>query len=126
MKTKFILLFSIVLLMGIASVSFADRDGTMDLKANDKIYSCNCGIECPCDTLSNNPGNCTCGRPMVNATVKGIDGDTARLKADEWNEERPFKTKGNYVCGCPPSCTCNTISQNAGKCTCNVDMKKVR
>ncbi len=27
-------------------------------------YACNCGDGCKCDTISQNPGNCTCGKEM--------------------------------------------------------------
>ena len=28
-------------------------------------YACDCGPDCKCDTISQNPGNCTCGKKMV-------------------------------------------------------------
>ena len=28
-------------------------------------YMCACGPTCNCDTISQKPGNCTCGKPMV-------------------------------------------------------------
>jgi hypothetical protein len=31
-----------------------------------------------------------------------------------------------YVCNCGESCPCNTISMNAGKCTCGKDMVKAK
>jgi hypothetical protein len=27
-------------------------------------YMCNCGPDCKCDTISQNPGKCTCGKEM--------------------------------------------------------------
>ena len=27
-------------------------------------YMCACGPDCPCDTISQNPGKCTCGKEM--------------------------------------------------------------
>jgi len=27
-------------------------------------YACACGPDCKCDTISQNPGKCTCGNPM--------------------------------------------------------------
>ncbi len=32
-------------------------------------YVCNCGPDCPCDTISQKPGNCVCGKPMVKAST---------------------------------------------------------
>jgi hypothetical protein len=28
-------------------------------------YICACGAECNCDTISQNPGNCSCGKPLA-------------------------------------------------------------
>jgi hypothetical protein len=95
----------------------------MKLAAGQEVYACNCGAKCPCDTLSNNPGKCTCGVDLVKATVKSVGDGTATLVVN--GQERAFKTKGKYACACGLKCPCNTISQNPGKCTCGVDMAKV-
>jgi hypothetical protein len=34
-------------------------------------YVCDCGPDCKCDTISQNPGNCTCGKKMVEVKAKG-------------------------------------------------------
>ncbi|HUO77047.1 MAG TPA: hypothetical protein VMU21_05655 [Thermodesulfovibrionales bacterium] len=36
-------------------------------KTNGK-YVCGCGPECKCDTISQNPGKCTCGKEMKKAS----------------------------------------------------------
>jgi hypothetical protein len=33
-------------------------------------YVCDCGPDCKCDTISQNPGNCTCGKKMVEVKPK--------------------------------------------------------
>lgn len=33
-------------------------------------FACACGPTCKCDTISQNPGNCTCGKPMVAVKAK--------------------------------------------------------
>lgn len=33
-------------------------------------YACACGPECKCDTISQNPGNCTCGKEMKKVVMK--------------------------------------------------------
>ncbi len=33
-------------------------------------YACDCGPDCKCDTISQNPGNCTCGKKMVEVKAK--------------------------------------------------------
>ncbi len=110
-----------------ASIVFATIvNGKIDLKVGDEVYACNCGESCPCMTMSRKLGNCSCGNEMVKAKVVKIDGDTAFLKADSWEKERPFKMTGKYACACGPECKCDTISQNPGKCACGVELKKVQ
>jgi hypothetical protein len=33
-------------------------------------YTCDCGPDCKCDTISQNPGNCTCGKKMMEVKAK--------------------------------------------------------
>ncbi len=114
----------VVIAVGVIALAYAEQKGTMSLKVGDEVYACNCGVACSCNTMSNSPGNCTCGTPMVKARVVRVEGDIAYLKAAAWKVERPFKTTGKYVCACDPTCKCNTVSQNPGKCPCGVEMKK--
>lgn len=115
-----------VVLFVLISVSLAMADkGKMELKVGDEVYACNCGDKCPCNTMSRNPGKCTCGTDMVKAKVLKVAPGTAEIKAESWDKARVFKTVGNYTCNCGPHCKCDTISQNPGKCTCGADMVKV-
>ncbi|HSB51317.1 MAG TPA: hypothetical protein VLD40_01535 [Dissulfurispiraceae bacterium] len=109
----------------IVAIAFAGTEGKMSLKVGDEVYACNCGEKCPCQSMANKPGKCTCGTDMVKAKVMKIEGDTAYLKAEGWEKERPFNTVGKYTCACGAGCDCNMISQNPGKCTCGTEMKKV-
>lgn len=120
-KTMFFAVF--VLLC--ASVALAGTVGKMDLKVGDEVYACNCGADCPCQTMSRGPGKCTCGKDMVKAKVMKVEEGQVMLKADSWEKERPFKTTGKYACACGSDCKCETISQNPGKCPCGNEMKKV-
>ena len=97
---------------------------SMDLKVGEEVYACNCGPECPCDTLSKNAGKCSCGVDLVKASVKSVGEGTAVLLVS--GKERTFKTVGKYACACGLQCPCNTISQNPGKCACGVEMKEVK
>ncbi|TAN42394.1 MAG: hypothetical protein EPN25_02860 [Nitrospirae bacterium] len=115
-----------LLTVALAVVAFAGLKSTMELKAGDEIYACNCGEKCPCDSMSRNAGKCTCGKDMVKATVVKAEEGKATLKAEGWTKERAFKTTGQYACACGPACKCDTISQNPGKCTCGKDMEKVK
>ncbi len=124
-KKTFLVVIAVVLTMAMVAFSFAGSRGKMDLKAGDEIYACNCGEKCPCDSLSKNPGKCTCGKEMVKAKVVKAEAGTATMKAEGWEKARAFKTNGKYACACPPECKCDTIGQNPGKCTCGVEMKKI-
>jgi hypothetical protein len=97
---------------------------SMELSVGDEVYACNCGEACPCDTLSRNPGQCTCGVDLVKAKVKKVEPGTAVLEIK--GKEKTFKTVGKYACACGLQCKCNTISQNPGNCTCGVEMAKVK
>jgi hypothetical protein len=95
----------------------------MKLVPGQEVYACNCGAACDCNTLSNNPGKCTCGVDLAKVKVKSVGDGTAVLLFG--GEERTFKTKGKYACACGEKCPCHTISQKPGKCTCGVEMIKV-
>ena len=114
-----------VVLIVVVAVAFARETSKLDLKAGSEIYACNCGEKCPCNTMSNNAGNCTCGKPMVKAKVNKVEGGTAMLSAAGWEKDRPFAMTGKFMCACGADCKCDTISQQAGKCTCGKEMKKV-
>ena len=134
MKRSFNYVSALVLLVSLIAVGcstsqMATNEKTVELRPEMKltmgqeVYACNCGATCPCDTLSMNPGKCTCGKDMVRATVQSVDEGTATLMVS--GKERTFKTVGKYACACGLECPCNTISQNPGKCTCGKEMKKV-
>jgi hypothetical protein len=122
---KIILLSLIILMVAFVALSFAGAKAKMDLKVGDEIYACDCGADCPCNTMSRMAGKCTCGKDMVKAKVMKVEGDKVMLKAEKWDKERAFKTTGKYMCDCGPECKCDTISQNPGKCPCGMEMKKV-
>lgn len=122
---KRIALSLVVVALVSVSLAFAGEKSKLELKAGDEIYACNCGEKCPCQTMSNNAGKCTCGKEMVKAKVSKVEGGSAMLSATGWENARPFAMTGKYMCACGPDCKCDTISQEAGKCTCGKEMKKV-
>lgn len=126
MRMSLHIIIALIMVLSLAGVSSAEQSKKMDLKVGDEVYACDCGIKCDCNTMANKAGNCTCGAPMVKAKVSKVEGDTAYLEADNWKEQRPFKTVGKYVCNCGPTCTCNAISQNPGKCPCGQEMIKAK
>jgi len=94
--------------------------GDMQLKVGDKVYACNCGEACPCDSLSMRPSKCSCGKEMVQGEVVEVGEGTVMIQTDGW--KRSFKTDGKYACACGAGCTCNSVSQTPGKCACGRDM----
>lgn len=122
-RTLIFLLAMLLIVMG--GLAIAQEKGKLDLKVGDERYVCNCGESCPCNTISMNPGKCTCGNEMVKAKVVKVDKGKADFMAEGWKKARTFKTVGKYACACDPSCKCGTISQNPGKCTCGKEMKKI-
>ena len=76
MKTARVLLFvalSVFLVSAIMTVAKADGP------RQDVLYSCNCGPECKCNSVSIKPGNCACGKPMKWGHVLKIEGTQAIL-----------------------------------------------
>ena len=112
---------------------------------NDVLYTCDCGPECKCNSMSTKPGNCACGKPMKWGHVIKTEGDEAILctcaegcKCSGLDPNDPakgacgnpvkrvsLKGTGIYFCNCGGSCACNTVSDGPGKCKCGMDLKKV-
>jgi hypothetical protein len=122
---RIVLLLAVVIALVSVSLAFARDKSKLELKAGDEIYACNCGEKCACNTMSNNAGKCTCGKEMVKAKATKVEGGSATLSAAGWEKGRQFAMTGKFMCACGPDCKCDTISQEAGKCTCGKEMKKV-
>lgn len=105
-------------------------------------YVCNCADDCKCNSLSKEPGKCTCGKDMAAMHMLEIEKNTAilcrcgadcsceRSKKDTnlCNCGKPVKTvdiTGKYACACGGGCKCNTVSDKPGKCGCGKEMKKI-
>lgn len=124
MKKAVLAILGLCVIAAAASLLLAQDKSRLVLKAGDEIFACGCGSSCPCQTLSRKEGNCSCGKPLVKATVKSVGEGTAVLVIGD--REQTFKTVGKYMCACGPSCKCDTISQTPGKCACGVDMVEVK
>lgn len=111
---------------------------------HDVLYTCNCGPECNCNTVSTKPGKCKCGVEMKWGHVLKIEGNEAILcqcgegcKCGGLDAKDPTKclcgtsvkrvslegTDINF-CNCGGSCHCNYVSDKAGKCQCGMELKK--
>ena len=71
---KIAVLLTVAVALVVVSLAFARDKSKMELKVGDEVYACNCGEKCPCNTMSTNAGNCTCGKPMVKAKVEKVEG----------------------------------------------------
>jgi hypothetical protein len=118
---KKVLVLAILFSVAFASLAFAAKT-QMTAKVGDELFVCACGDDCKCDTMSRNAGKCTCGKDMVKAKVTKVE--KGKLTVD--SRKRPFASVGKFACACGPDCKCDTISQNAGNCTCGKPMAAVK
>ena len=118
---KKLLILMIVFSLAFSTLAFADKT-SMKAKVGDEIYVCACGEGCPCDSMSRNAGQCTCGKDMVKTKVTKVE----KGKITVESRGKPFISKGKYACDCGPDCKCGTISQNPGNCTCGKKMMEVK
>ena len=105
-------------------------------------YVCNCADDCKCNTISKEPGKCTCGKELAAMHLLAIEKDQAafcRCGAEcscERSSTDPSKCgcgksvkmvsiKGKYTCACGAGCQCGAISDKPGKCGCGKEMQKV-
>jgi hypothetical protein len=110
----------------------------------DHLYLCGCGPDCKCDTAKVSPGKCKCGHDLKYGHVVKVEKDVAlvcmcepgcKCVLDAKNptqctcgqplRKASLKGTGLYFCNCGGSCTCNTISDKAGKCGCGMALIKM-
>lgn len=121
---KKVVTVALALVLALAFAVVAAEPSKMELKVGDQLFVCNCGEKCPCDSMARKPGNCTCGKEMVQGTVTKVGEGTAVIKIAA--AERTFKTVGKFACACGPTCDCGSISQNPGNCVCGKPMAEVK
>ena len=118
---KKLLILMVVFALVFGTFAFAAKT-RMTAKVGDELYVCACGERCPCDTMSRNAGQCSCGKDMVKTKVTKVE----KGKITVESRKKPFVSKGKYACDCGPDCKCDTISQNPGNCTCGKKMMEVK
>jgi len=110
---------------------------------HDVLYTCNCGPQCKCNSVSTAPGNCKCGSPLKWGHVIKVEGDEALLctckegckcSIDPKDPTKcgcgqpvkrvSLKGTGLYFCNCGGTCGCNTISDKPASCKCGMPLKK--
>ena len=131
----------IIILMVVAFIATA-AGFVIAADKNQVSYVCNCADDCKCNSISKEPGKCTCGKELVAMHLLAIDKDTAMLcrcgaecscaiskddpeKCGCGKTVKKIGLKGKYICGCGGGCQCNSISDKPGKCGCGKDMKQV-
>ncbi|MFZ0053121.1 MAG: hypothetical protein WAK96_15200, partial [Desulfobaccales bacterium] len=65
---KLVVILVVVLAIVMVTVAFAANLKPV-FKVGEEVYACNCGEECPCNTISKHAGKCVCGKDMVKAKV---------------------------------------------------------
>ncbi len=130
-----------LLLAGCASTQATGKAA----ERKDILYTCNCGPDCKCNTVSTEPGECACGVPLKWGHVVKVEGSEALLcqckegcQCAGIDPKDPAKCvcgtplkrvnlagTGIYFCNCGGSCMCNTVSAKPGVCKCGMNLKKV-
>ena len=118
---KKLLILPLVFSLVFAALAFAAKT-QMTAKVGDELYVCGCGEACKCDTMSRNPGQCTCGKDLVKAKVTKVEKGMITMEG----RDRPFVSIGKYACACGSECKCDTISQNPGNCSCGKKLVAVK
>lgn len=130
----------LLLLTGCAAMQTSTKEVRHDV-----LYTCDCGPQCKCNSVSTKPGDCACGTKLRWGHVLRVEGDEALLcqcnegcKCGGLNPDDPTKCMcgtpvkrislagtGIYFCNCGGSCSCNTVSDQPGECKCGMKLKKV-
>ena len=141
---KILTVLFLVFLLALSGCA-AKQTASTQVDREDVLYTCNCGLQCNCNSMSTQAGNCACGNPMKWGHVLRIEGNEALLcqcaegcscgGLDPKNPNKcmcgtPIKRvnlegTGIYFCNCGGSCSCNTVSESPGKCKCGMNLKKV-
>jgi len=150
---KVIVLALALLIVGGVGTALAEHDGhgmmpqdevKKEQLRNDVLYTCACGDDCACNSVSKEPGNCNCGKPMAWGHVVRVEGDealvctcaegcTCKQDADDpakcgcgkTLKRVSLKGTGVYFCNCGGSCSCNTLSAEPGDCRCGMPLKQM-
>lgn len=96
-----VLLFSLVLLWAVP----APAADAVKADVAKSVYICGCGPACGCDMVAEKPGNCPCGKPLLEKQVLKEDADKV------------------YVCACPDNCKCALHQADPTKCACGKELR---
>ena len=140
-KSRLLLICAGLLLLAIGFT--AKHSLAADEARKDVLYTCGCGDQCKCNSVSTTPGNCKCGKPMKWGHILKVEGNEALVCQCEegckckLDPKDPTKCgcgkqlkrvnlagSGLYFCNCGGSCECNTASKEPGQCKCGMALKK--
>lgn len=143
MKGSKLLLLCAGLLLVIAGFA-AKQSMAAGETRRDVLYTCDCGAECKCNSVSTSPGDCKCGKPMKwghllkmegnealicqcdeGCTCKLDPSDSSKCGCGKGVKRMSLAGSGIYFCNCGGSCVCNTVSAEPGECKCGMPLKKV-
>ena len=92
---SFVPSITLILAVGLAAVLLGcagmPPSGTSGGDRSDVLYSCNCGPQCKCNSVSVDPGNCKCGVPLKWGHILKVEGDETLL------------------CQCKEGCQCKSL-----------------
>ena len=74
MKIIKIIFYSISLAILLAGCAQMQTTGLQDDR-QDVLYTCNCGPQCKCNTVSTQPGKCACDAPLKWGHILKIEGN---------------------------------------------------
>jgi hypothetical protein len=124
---------------------FGQTMGAMEMPGDrkDVLYTCACGPDCACGSISLKPGDCACGKALTWGHVVRVEGSDALLctcgegclcrldpkdpaKCGCGNALRRVSLKGTgiYFCNCMGACSCNRLASAPAKCMCGMVLKK--
>lgn len=144
-----LLLALVITLAGCSGIDRAKQETIEEhssgrVERHDVLYTCSCGQNCDCKTVSTKPGKCDCGRPLKWGHVLkirkneailcqcgegcrcyGVDPQyPARCTCGVLTKQVSLVGTGIYFCNCGGSCFCNYVSDSPGVCKCGNNLIK--
>ena len=100
-------LFTLLLLWTVPATAAHHLPAADAVKADavKNVYICGCGPACGCNTVAAQPGNCPCGKPLIEKQVLKEDADKV------------------YVCACEGDCKCGLNQTDPTKCACGKELR---